>query len=88
MVRTAGIEPALPYEKQILSLLRLPISPRPHTIPVRFSPEDLFLPQLTATGEDFLSVLVFAEAKDGKSHADAAEHDHHPREQQNKECYR
>jgi hypothetical protein len=24
MVRTAGLEPALPYEKQILSLLRLP----------------------------------------------------------------
>ena len=24
LVRTAGLEPALPYEKQILSLLRLP----------------------------------------------------------------
>src|SRR3546814_156942 len=29
-LRTAGLEPALPYGKQILSLLRLPISPRPH----------------------------------------------------------
>lgn len=31
MVRTAGIEPALPYGKQILSLQRLPVSPRPHS---------------------------------------------------------
>ena len=30
MVRTAGLEPTLPEGKQILSLLRLPISPRPH----------------------------------------------------------
>lgn len=30
LVRTAGIEPALPTERQILSLLRLPIPPRPH----------------------------------------------------------
>ena len=29
MVRTAGLEPALSQEKQILSLLRLPVSPRP-----------------------------------------------------------
>ncbi len=30
MVRMAGIEPALPVGKQILSLLRLPVSPHPH----------------------------------------------------------
>jgi hypothetical protein len=30
LVRTAGLEPTLPEGKQILSLLRLPISPRPH----------------------------------------------------------
>lgn len=29
MVRTAGIEPARPYRREILSLLRLPVSPRP-----------------------------------------------------------
>src|SRR6516165_5541831 len=29
LVRTAGLEPALPCRKQILSLLRLPVSPRP-----------------------------------------------------------
>ena len=29
LVRTAGIEPALPFERQILSLLRLPVPPRP-----------------------------------------------------------
>jgi hypothetical protein len=33
MVRTAGLEPTLPEGKQILSLLRLPISPRPHVRP-------------------------------------------------------
>ncbi len=32
MVRMAGLEPALPSGKQILSLLRLPISPHPRTI--------------------------------------------------------
>ncbi len=31
MVRAAGLEPARPYGQQILSLARLPISPRPHT---------------------------------------------------------
>lgn len=29
MVRAAGLEPTLPYGKQILSLSRLPIPPRP-----------------------------------------------------------
>jgi hypothetical protein len=32
MVRTAGLEPALAYAKQILSLLCLPIPPRPHVM--------------------------------------------------------
>src|SRR5687768_13600924 len=32
VVRTAGLEPTLPEGKQILSLLRLPISPRPHVL--------------------------------------------------------
>lgn len=31
MVRTTGLEPVLPYGRQILSLLRLPISPRPQS---------------------------------------------------------
>ena len=31
MVLAAGIEPALDYSKQILSLARLPIPPREHT---------------------------------------------------------
>ena len=32
MVRTAGLEPARPEGRQILSLLCLPISPRPQTV--------------------------------------------------------
>lgn len=31
LVGAAGLEPARPYGQQILSLLRLPVSPRPHT---------------------------------------------------------
>lgn len=30
MVRTGGLEPPRGYPRQILSLLRLPIPPRPH----------------------------------------------------------
>lgn len=34
VVRTAGFEPTLPEGKQILSLQRLPVSPRPHDFAV------------------------------------------------------
>ena len=30
VVRVAGLEPASPYGRKILSLVRLPISPHPH----------------------------------------------------------
>ena len=30
LVRTAGLEPAQPFGRKILSLVRLPVSPRPH----------------------------------------------------------
>ena len=40
MVRTAGFEPALSYEKKILSLQRLPVPPRPHiNLPSRLQEE-------------------------------------------------
>ena len=32
MVRTGGLEPPRGYPRQILSLLRLPIPPRPHPV--------------------------------------------------------
>lgn len=37
VVRPAGLEPARPYEREILSLLRLPVSPWARTVVGGFS---------------------------------------------------